>query len=161
VIYNPANFEFQILYILSCAKMTKSNIYSSEKCRFFKILNSIRFCHFCAALNIRYIEFKFYMLVDYIIVNIWIFFRFIWNSKLSFYLFIFQNTKLHVARSIEILSRATISFSLICCLGTTVKLWKDYADSSCGRAMLVLFLFFLKWRQKICPIHYLRRRVPG
>jgi hypothetical protein len=36
VIYNCANFQVKIPYSLCCAKMTNSEIYNSEQCRFSK-----------------------------------------------------------------------------------------------------------------------------
>jgi hypothetical protein len=68
VIYNRANFKVKISYSLSCAKMTNSEIHN--RVQIFEISQSVRLCHFCTAQNIRILEFKFYTLVDHIIVNI-------------------------------------------------------------------------------------------
>jgi hypothetical protein len=46
VIYNRANFQIEIPYSLSCAKMTNSEIYNSEQCRFSKSHNLSEFVIF-------------------------------------------------------------------------------------------------------------------
>jgi hypothetical protein len=46
VIYNRANFQVKIPYSLSCAKMTNSEIYNSEQCRFLKSHNLSEFVIF-------------------------------------------------------------------------------------------------------------------
>jgi hypothetical protein len=43
VIYNHANFQVKIPYILSCAKMTNYHIYNSEQCKFLKSHNQSEF----------------------------------------------------------------------------------------------------------------------
>jgi hypothetical protein len=46
VIYNRANFQVKIPYSLSCTKMTNSEIYNSEQCRFLKSHNLSEFVIF-------------------------------------------------------------------------------------------------------------------
>jgi hypothetical protein len=46
VIYNPANFQVEISYILSFTKMTKYDIYNSEECRFSNSHNLSEFIIF-------------------------------------------------------------------------------------------------------------------
>jgi hypothetical protein len=46
VIYNRANFQVKIPYSLSCAKMTNSEIYNNEQCRFLKSHNLSKFVIF-------------------------------------------------------------------------------------------------------------------
>jgi hypothetical protein len=70
VIYNRANFQIEIPYIISCAKITNSKIYNSEQCRFSKSQDLLKFVIFVQPRILGIWSSKFCMLVDYITVNI-------------------------------------------------------------------------------------------
>jgi hypothetical protein len=67
---------------------------------------------------LRYLDFKFCMLVDNIIVNIWIFFIIFKSLKYIFYFF--QKNKLHVARLIKSNSLSFMKHYYKCTIGNAV-----------------------------------------